>query len=103
MNDVDDSGDIIVPATTPLEVFYVVRTTAVRGERSHYLCSSLYQTRPQALTERDRLQQENAADVYSVWKSETYIEPAEWLHRVVRTDGTIILPRLRGTSRNVDG
>ena len=101
MNGFEGSGeDIVVPATTPVEVFYVVRTTAVQGERNHYLCSALYETRPQATSELERLQQDDGAGVYSVWKSETYIEPAEWLHRVVRADGTMILPRLRGTSRN---
>ena len=104
MRNFNDGGDIIVPATTPVEVFYVVRTTAaVRDGRNHYLCSALYETRPQAQSELARLQQDDVAGVYSVWKSETYIEPAEWLHRVVRTDGTMILPRLRGTSRNGDG
>ncbi len=97
MKDSIDDQDILVPASTPVEVFYVVRTTAVRGERNHYLCSALYETQPQAHAELARLQQEDAASEYSVWKSETYIEPAEWLHRVVRADGTMILPRLRGT------
>jgi hypothetical protein len=31
-----------------------------------------------------------------------YIEPAEWLHRVVRLDGTLILPRLRGVEELAD-
>jgi hypothetical protein len=97
-----DSKDDSVPSPTPVEVFYVIRTTAARGERNHCLCSSLYETRPQAQSELARLQQEDTAGDYSVWKSETYIEPAEWLHRVVRSDGTLIMPRLRGTSRNVD-
>jgi len=98
----DDDSEFPVSAATPVEVFYVVRTTAVRGERNHSLCSALYETRPQAVDELSRLQQEDATGEFSVWKSETYIEPAEWLHRVVRSDGTMILPRLRATTRNID-
>jgi hypothetical protein len=87
---------------TPTEVFYVVQSEGVTGERAHHLRSPLYETRPQADTERDRLRRENSSGAYSVWKSATYIEPAEWLHRVVRSDGTLILPRLRGAEKCAD-
>jgi hypothetical protein len=91
-----------MPTEPPVEIFYVVRTRATEGERSHSLCSALYESRPQAQRELVRLQREDAAGDYSVWKSETYIEPAEWMHRVIRTDGTMILPRLRGATRNLN-
>jgi hypothetical protein len=88
------------PVAAPTAVFYVVESTAVLGERDHRLCSALYETRPQAQTELARLQGTDADGSFSIWKSETYIEPAEWLHRVVRSDGTLILPRLHGVERN---
>ena len=84
---------------TPVEVFYVVQSMGVVGERNHHLRSDLYETRPQAETELARLQHTDSASSYSVWKSDTYIEPAEWLHRVVRSDGTLILPRLHGREK----
>jgi hypothetical protein len=84
---------------TPVEVFYVVRTTAAQGERNHCLSSILYETRSQAQNELARRQRDDATGSYSIWSSQTYIEPAEWLHRVVRADGTMILPRLHGTTR----
>jgi hypothetical protein len=87
---------------TSVEIFYVVRTVAAEGERNHYLCSVLYETGPQARTELTRLKREDATAGYGVWKSETFVEPAEWLHRVVRVDGTMILPRLRGTCRDIE-
>lgn len=79
---------------SPHEVFYIVQSTGVVGERNHRLRSDLYETRPQAEVELSRLRQTDAAASYSVWKSATYVEPAEWRHRVVRSDGTLILPRL---------
>jgi hypothetical protein len=90
-----------VSIESPVEIFYVVRTTGAEGERNHSLCSPLYETRLQAQKELARLQREDAAGGYSIWKSETFIEPAEWMHRVVRADGTMILPRLHGTSRDI--
>jgi hypothetical protein len=105
-----DSRKFAAPPEAPAEVFYVVRTTAVQGElavqlpgeRQHRLSSPLYETRHQAQDELACLQRQDAGGVYSVWKSETYIEPAEWLHRVVRADGTMVLPRLHGTTRGAD-
>ena len=88
-----------MPTEPSVEIFYVVRTTAAQGERNHCLRSTLYETRQRAEGELARLQQEDATGSYSVWSSETYIQPTEWLHRVVRADGTMILSRLRGTSR----
>ena len=87
---------------TPTEVFYVVQSTGSLGERNHCLRSALYETRPQAETELVRLRDAESAGQYGVWKSVTYIEPAEWRHRVVRSDGTLILPRLRGVEKCTD-
>lgn len=89
-------------ATAPLEVFYVVQSIGVVGERNHCLRSDLYETRPQADGELARLRHTDSAGSYSVWKSTTYIEPAEWRHRVVRSDGTLILPRLTGLEKLTD-
>jgi hypothetical protein len=86
----------------PVEVFYVVQSSGVGGERSHCLRSALYETRQQAETELARLRNEDAGGRYAIWKSATYIEPAEWLHRVVRSDGTFILPRLHGVEKLAD-
>jgi hypothetical protein len=59
----------------------------------------LYETRSEADAELARLQREDRNGAYSVWKSATYVEPAEWLHRVVRSDRTLILTRLNGTEK----
>jgi hypothetical protein len=83
----------------PLEVFYVVLSNGALGERTHLLRSALFETRSQADIELARLQAADTGADYGVWKSVTYIEPAEWLHRVVRADGTLILPRLRGVDK----
>jgi hypothetical protein len=90
------------PAAAPVEIFYVVLTAAVMGERAHRLCSPLYETRAQADAGLAALERENRDGLYSVWKSVTYVDPAEWLHRVVRSDGTLILTRLNGTERFAD-
>jgi hypothetical protein len=87
------------PNPTPLEVFYVVQSTGVPGERNHRLSSALYETRRQAEDELSRVRTAEPAGSYGVWKSATYIEPAEWLHRVVRSDGSLILPRLKGVEK----
>jgi len=89
----------VASTAPPAEVFYVVQSVGVLGERDHRLRSALYETRPQAETELVRLQTTDAAGSYGIWKSVTYIEPAEWLHRVVRSDGTLILPRLHGVEK----
>ena len=102
-----NSRDFARPTEAPVEVFYVVRTKALQGERAvqlpaerqHRLSSPLYETRHQAQDELALLQRQHAGGVYSIWKSERYVEPAEWLHRVVRADGTMILPRLHDTTR----
>jgi len=88
-----------VSAASPLEVFYVVQSTGVVGERNHCLRSDLYETRPQAAAELARLRHADSGGCFSVWKSATYIEPAEWRHRVVRSDGTLILPRLHSLEK----
>jgi hypothetical protein len=62
----------------------------------------LYETRPQADVELAGLRHTDSGGTYGVWKSVTYIEPAEWLHRVVRSDGSLILPRLRGVEKLTD-
>ena len=89
------SAAAVAAAAPPVEVFYVVLSAGIVGERDHHLRSDLYETRPQADVELARLRGTDSTGSYSVWKSVTYIEPAEWLHRVVRCDGTLILPRLR--------
>jgi hypothetical protein len=91
-----------ISVTSPLEIFYVVQSTGVVGERNHRLRSDLYETRPQAAEELVRLRHADSGGSYSVWKSATYIEPAEWRHRVVRSDGTLILPRLHGLEKLTD-
>jgi hypothetical protein len=90
------------PVASPEEVFYVVHSTGVLGERDHRLCSDLYETRLQADAELPRARHADSAGSYGVWKSGTYIEPAEWLRRVVRADGTLILPRLHGLDKLPD-
>lgn len=78
----------------PLDVYYVVETTAdVVGERHHLVSSSLYETARQAEMELERLAavSESATD-YSVWKSSTYLEPARWAYDVVLVDGTVLRP-----------
>jgi hypothetical protein len=82
-----------------MDVFYVVQSTGVVGERSNCLRSALFESRSQADTELNRLRIEDSAGSYEIWKSTTYIEPAEWLHRVVRSDGTFIIPRLHGVEK----
>lgn len=78
------SGSLPAPA----EVFYVVQSTAAPGRREHRLASVLYETRPQAQIELDRLNAAHPND-YSIWKSTTYIEPPQWGHAVVWADGTL--------------
>lgn len=90
---------ISTTAAPPVEVFYVVQSKGALGERDHHLCSALYETRTQAESELARLRTLESGGSYGVWKSATYIEPAEWLHRVVRSDGSLILPRLNGVER----
>jgi hypothetical protein len=86
-------------AEVPLDVFYVVLSKGELGERDHRLRSALYETRLQADTELGRIRAADPGSDYGVWKSTTYIEPAEWLHRVVRADGTLILPRLHAVEK----
>lgn len=88
-------------SAVPTNVFYIVQSKGDRGERDHRLHSALYETHAGAETELSRLQaaDEPSAASYEIWRSATYIDPAEWLHRVVRSDGTLILPRLRGAEK----
>lgn len=78
--------------TAPLEIFYVVRTTAgVIGKRHHRVCPPLYETRHQAQIELVHLQTDGpCGGTYSIWKATTYVEPAEWLYDVVVAEGTVI-------------
>lgn len=84
-----------------VDVFYIVQSKGERGERDHRLRSDLYDTQATAEMELTRLRTADVADAasYGIWWSTTYIEAAEWLHRVVRSDGTLILPRLRGVRK----
>jgi len=86
--------------TPPVDVFFVVQSTGLLGgEREYSLRSALYETRPGAEMELARLRDADSAGSYEVWKSARYIEPAEWLHRVVRLDGTLTRPRLHGVEK----
>jgi hypothetical protein len=82
--------------SVPVDVFYVVQTTAgLIGRRHHRVCPPLYETRRQAQIELTLLQTTSSSSgTYSIWKATTYIEPAEWLYDVVVADGSVI--RLRG-------
>lgn len=83
----------------PLEVFYVVHTTSgAVGERCHRICPPLYETPHQAEKELRQLRARVPGGIYSVWKSATSIEPADWLYDVVIADGSVIRARaLKGT------
>jgi hypothetical protein len=94
--------NVSAPITAPVEVFYIVQSTGIPGQRTHRLRSDLYETRPQAEARLAELRHADSGGRYSVWKSATYIEPAEWLHRVVRADGTLILPRLQALRKSAD-
>jgi len=83
----------------PVDVFYIVLTQGERGERGHSLRSPLYDTRDGAEPELTRLRAADGAGSYGIWRSTTYIERGEWLHRVLRSDGTLILPRLHGVEK----
>jgi hypothetical protein len=99
----DRSQTFAAPGAPPVAIFYVVRSADPAGERVHHLCSQLFETRPQADTELARVRREDRnGGIYSVWKSATYVDLAEWLHRVVRLDGTLILPRLHDTETLAD-
>jgi hypothetical protein len=82
--------------TAPLEVYYIVQTTAgVVGKRHHRVRPPLYEMRSQAQLELMHLQAGSpGSGTYSIWKATTYVEPAEWLYDVVVADGSLI--RLRG-------
>lgn len=86
----------------PVEVFYVVQGMGTLGERNYRLRSAAYETRPQAESELVRLRAAEPGGNFGLWKSVTHIEAAEWLHRVVRSDGTLILPRLHGVEKLTD-
>lgn len=82
--------------TVPLEVYYIVQTTAgVVGKRQHRVHPPLYEMRSQAQIELMHLQAAcPGGGTYSVWKATAYVEPAVWLYDVVVADGSLI--RLRG-------
>jgi hypothetical protein len=93
----------------PVDVFYVVQTTAgVIGKRHHRVWPPLYETRHQAQIELMHLQTASSGSgTYSIWKASTYVEPAEWLYDVVVADGSVIYlgdrnPR-RSKNRRVEG
>jgi hypothetical protein len=79
-----------VAAATPADVFYVVQSSGVPGQREHDVSSVLYETHAQARTELVRLKAGNPGGDYDVWKSSTYVEPPSWLYCVVLADGTVI-------------
>jgi hypothetical protein len=77
---------------TSADVFYVVQTTTgAPGRREHRLASILYEARAHADAELARLCAARPAD-YAIWKSTTYVEPPQWGHAVMRTDGTVASP-----------
>jgi hypothetical protein len=75
---------------TPADVFYVVQSSGLLGQREHDVSSDLYETHAQAHTELARLKANNPGGDYDIWKSSTYIEPPAWLYCVVLADGTVI-------------
>lgn len=80
----------------PLEVFYVVQTSAgIVGERHHRMQTPLYEARLQASMELVRLQAAGSSEnvTYSVWNAATYVEPAGWRYDVAMADGSVIHPR----------
>ena len=80
--------------SAPLDVFYVVQTTAgLIGKRHHRVRPPLYETWHQAQIELVHLHRASSGGTYSIWKATTYVEPAEWLYDVVVADGSVI--RLR--------
>jgi hypothetical protein len=74
---------------TPAEVFYVVQSSGAPGRREHRLSSVLYETRPHARAELDRLSAAHPGD-YAIWKGTTHIEPPQWGHAVMLADGTLV-------------
>jgi hypothetical protein len=85
-------------ATTPADVFYVVQSSGLPGQREHDVSSLLYETHAQANTELTRLKAANPGGDYDIWKSSTYIEPPLWLYCVVLADGTVV-PTASGRQR----
>jgi hypothetical protein len=77
-------------AAAPADVFYVVQSSGLPGQRQHDVSSVLYETHAQAYTELTRLMAGNSVGDYDIWKSSTYIEPPAWLYCVVLADGTVI-------------
>lgn len=77
-------------AAAPADVFYVVHSSGVLGQREHDVSSLLYETHAQAHAELARLTAGNPAGNYDIWKSSTYLEPPGWLYCVVLADGTVI-------------
>jgi hypothetical protein len=94
-----DSANADDCPSAPLDVFYVVQTTAgLIGKRHHRVCPPLYETRRQAQIELMLLRTTSSCrGTYSIWKATTYVEPAEWLYDVVVADGSVI--RLRDATR----
>ena len=75
----------------PVDVYYVVETTpGVAGESRHQVASRLYEMRPRAEAELERLCAAASGTDYSVWKASTYIEPARWAYDVELADGTLL-------------
>jgi hypothetical protein len=93
-----DSANTNDRSSAPLDVFYVVQTTAgLIGERHHRVCPPLYETRRQAQVKLALLQEASfGSGTYSIWKATTHVEPAEWLYDVVMADGSVI--RLRNAA-----
>jgi hypothetical protein len=77
-------------AATPTDVFYVVQSSGLPGQREHDVSSVLYETHVQAHVELARLKAANPDGDYDIWKSSTYIEPPAWLYCVVLADGTLV-------------
>ena len=99
-----NTGD---PPSAPLEVFYVVQTSAgAVGKRHHRVCPPLYETRHQAQVQLVHSQTASSGTgTYSIWKATTYVEPAEWLYDVVVVNGSVIrlADRKRRRSARVAG
>jgi len=89
--------------TAPLEVYYVVQTTAgVIGQRHHRVHPPLHKPRRQAQIELLHLQAACSGGTYSIWKTTAYVELNEWLCDVVVADGAVIRLRDRDLQRSAN-
>lgn len=87
----EDTMSLYASLAAPADVFYVVQSTGAPGRREHRLTSVLYETRPHAHAELVRLSAAYPGD-YAIWKGTTHIEPPQWGHAVMLSDGKVVPP-----------